>query len=132
MSSSQGSLFGGDSFRQQKLRDFRLIPEGIWPTATWMLHQGTDVLVYRNTDAAKGISKAQHRLFSTLSRLGDHPDAPGSIQVLACTGLAGVTFDRQIAIYDHMHNDEKLRLAGEQEIELYIRDWFRARQRGGR
>lgn len=121
-------LFDTGAYRPAKLADFIGIGDRIWPTAAWMLHQGTDVLVYRNADQAKGISSAQHRLFSTLSRMGDHPAAPGSITCLVATGLAGVTIDRQIAVFDHMHNDEKLRLARDGEIEAFIADWWHARK----
>lgn len=121
-------LFDTSSYRQAKLFDFKGIPERIWPTPVYLLHQGTDVLVYRNTDAARGISRAQHRLFSALSRMGDSPEAPGSIQVVVCTGQEGVTFDRQMAVYDHMHNDEKLRLAYGGEIPGLIGSWFHARE----
>lgn len=123
-----GQLFDPGSYRQQKLADFRAIPERIWPTPVWMLHQGTDVLVYRSADAVRGISRAQYRLFTHLARMGEHPDAPGNITTLVCTGLSGVTFDRQIAIFDHMLDDTKLRLANPEEIEAYIGDWFKARE----
>jgi len=95
----------------------------------WMLHQGGDVLIYRNADAARGISPAQHRLFRQAVVLTDHIDSPGTQTVLVCTGLPGVTLDRQIAVYDHMHNDEKLRLEREPgEISRFIGDWWKARE----
>lgn len=123
-----GSLFDAGSYRQQKLADFRSIPERVWPTPVWLLHQGTDVLVYRNADAARGISRAQHRLFTHLAKMGNHPDAIGNITTLVCTGLSGVTFDRQVALFDHMLDRTDLRLAGPDEIERYIGDWFKARE----
>lgn len=122
----QQGMFDPNAYRISRLEDFAGLGL-VRPTALYGLHQGTDVLIYRHVDRAKGITAAQNRLFRTLSRLGDHPDAPGAVTVLACTGLAGKT-ERQIAIYDHMHNDEKLRLAGEDEIGRYITDWFNARK----
>jgi hypothetical protein len=122
------SLFDSSSYRRAKLFDFEGIPGRIWPTPVYLLHQGTDVLVYRNTDAARGISRAQNRLFSALARMGDSPDAPGSIQVVVCTGQEGVVYDRQMAVYDHMRNDEKLRLAQPGEIPGYVASWFHARE----
>lgn len=124
-----GQPFDAGSYRQQKLADFHTIPERVWPTPLWALHQGGDVLFYRNADAARGISAAQHRLFQALARVGDHPDDRGSQQVIVCTGLRAVTFDRQIAIYDHMHDDQKLRLERDHdEIANRIGDWFKARE----
>ena len=123
----QQGMFDPGAYRRSRLEDFSGLGL-VRPTSLYGLHQGTDVLIYRHVDQAKGITAAQHRLFRVLSRMGDHPDAPGAITVLACTGLAGVTFDRQIAIYDHMHNDEQLRLAREGEIGQYITGWFNARK----
>lgn len=120
-------LFDPNAYRLQKLGDFHSnIPDIVWPTSVWMLHQGGDILIYRNADAAKKISSAQHRMFHRAVTLTDGVDAPGTITVLACTGLPGI-MDRQIAIYDHMHNDEKLRLAKDGEIGRFIADWWQAR-----
>jgi hypothetical protein len=122
------TLFNPDAYRQQKLADFHgVIPDKVWPTPVWQLHQGTDILNYRLADAARGISRAQHRLFGQQARIGDHPDSPGSITTLVVTGVPGLVIDRQIAVFDHMANDHNLRLAGEDEIRNFIRDWWTAR-----
>lgn len=128
-----GQLFNPDSYRQQKLGDFHgVIPDTVWPTPVWQLHQGTDILNYRSADAARGISRAQHRLFAQQTRIGEHPDAAGSITTIVVTGLPNVTMDRQIAVFDHMHDREKLRLAEPNEIQTFIRDWWLARVGMGR
>lgn len=125
----EGQLFDSSAPtpRDLRFRDFAQLGDRIYPTPFLGLHQGSDVLIYRNADAARGISRAQHRLFSALRDQGNHVDSPGTTTVLVCTGLHGVNYDRQIAIYNHMKDDEKLRLAGEQEIERFIADWFFAR-----
>lgn len=122
-------LFDPSQYRSLKLADFSGIPDRVWPTPVYVLEQGGDLLIYRNADAARGMTRKQHEIFHLLARLGAHPDAPGSVRVLVCTGSSGLTV-RQMAVFDHMHNDEQLRLAQPGEIERYIGDWFK--ERGGR
>lgn len=123
----QGQLFAG-SPRPPRYADFAELGERIWPTPLAVLERAGDILVYRHADAVKGITPAQHRLFAALARYSDPVDAPGSIQVLVATGQEGVTFDRGIAIYDHMRNQEQLRLAKPGEIPGFISAWWQGRE----
>jgi len=118
--------------RPGKLRDFAGIGDLIWPTPTWTLEQGHDLLIYRNTDAVKGIPAKHDTIFKRYVRLGEPcrhcGNAPDTeVQAIVCTGREGVTRDRQIAIYNHMHDDEQLRLARPGEIPGFIADWFHIR-----
>lgn len=129
----QRQLFGEQRGRPDRLKDFELLPALVWPTTVGMLHQGGDFLFHRNADAVRKVTPMQDAMFKRLARMsepcrhcGNLPDT--GIQVVACTGIEGKDRDRLIAWYDHMHNDEKLRLAGDGEIPHRIADWFNARE----
>lgn len=116
-------------YRPGQLADFNGLPKTVWPISMRVLEQGNDLLLYQNVDLSKGITPKQHHIYSLLARMGAHPDAPGSITVLICTGESGVTYDRTMAVFDHMLDDTKLRLAEHGEIEGYITKWFNSRRR---
>lgn len=128
MGREQGRMFDPGEYRAHKLADFKGIPEIIWPTPVYVLEQGGDILFYRNADAARGITKKQDQIFRILARVGTGPDDDHSQTVVVATGAAGVTFDRTIAVYDHMMDDTTLRLAQEGEVEGLIARWWRERE----
>lgn len=129
----QRRLFGDAGLRPPQLGDFALLPDRVWPTKYSILEQGGGLLFYRNADAVKLIPPKHHTINLMLRRLGEPCRHCGEVpdidtQVVVATGQEGVTYDRQIAIYDHLRNMESLRLAERGEIPARVRDWFIARE----
>lgn len=130
-SSQQERLPGTDVPRVRKLADFDLLPPLVRPTPFYVLEQGGDLLIYRNADAAKKLTAKQRQIAKKLARLGSpckqcghDPDV--NIQVLVATGQAGMTFDREVAHFDHV-SDGQFRQAETSEIQGFIADWFGVR-----
>lgn len=125
----------GREWKPKHFLDFAGLPSKVYPTSVKVLQQGPDVLIYREADAATGITMAQHRLFTNLVRNANHPDSEGTHTVLVVTGLPAVTGNprgtvRSMCVYDHMTlgDEPKFRPCHTTDIQSYIQQWFNERQ----
>lgn len=122
----------------QGFHDFELLPRRsngnlvLLPTPVKLLHQGGDVLIYREVRRTEttptGISKAQNAMFHHLVRSGESPDSDCRFTILCVHGLPGG--DREMCVYDYMsHPPEQpeWRPAPGFAVQYFVRDWFQER-----
>lgn len=126
----QDQLFDAGEHKPKAYLDYKYLPQNVFPTTVRKLGQASDILEIREADLAKGITPAQHRMFTSTVRNTSHPDAAGTATVLVTTGIPTVTKARSMYVYDHMSLGEapKLVPCTDEDVARFIQQWFFARQ----
>lgn len=114
---------------QLEIEDFvGVLPPNVMPSGARILERDGSLLIVRHYAYGEFVPKAHLKIWRTLVKMGNHPDAPGSVSVMCVWGIQATPASRGLKVIDWTGETDVM-VATNDSIRAAISAWWAGAKR---